>query len=258
MGHGDLRQALSDGPCYGTFLKVPRPEIVDLLSIAGFDFLIVDMEHGQISEPEARTVIRACAAVGLAAVVRLPDPAPGLVNRLLEVGAVGIQMPKLRASADAQRLRAMIHFPPDGIRSIGVANAWARYGSVPIQSVIREANERSIAIGMFETRDVEEPIDEVLRSLDVAFIGSSDLGIEYGLRNDHPEVQAHIKRVEDAARRTKTWLGFPAKTPRQALDLVSRGYRYIALSNDIAMLGGAATQLIEALKSAGKGATAPC
>jgi 2-keto-3-deoxy-L-rhamnonate aldolase RhmA len=255
MGHGDLRQALLRRPCFGTFLKIPRPEVVDMLALAGFDFVVVDMEHGQITELEARTVILASAAAGISAVVRLPDPAPGVVNRLLEAGAEGIQMPKLRARADAERLSAMMHFPPEGVRSIGIANSWARYGMVPNETVIRDANERSVAIGMLETKEVEEPIERVLEPLDVAFIGPSDLGIEFGLPISHPDVQAHVKKIEEAARQTKTLLGFPAKSAEQALDLAGRGYRYIPLSNDVAMMAGAAEQLMTAVRKAGKPAS---
>jgi 2-keto-3-deoxy-L-rhamnonate aldolase RhmA len=248
MGYGDLRQALRERPCFGTFLKLPRPEVVAILSRAGFDFLIIDMEHGQISEPEARAAIQACVANDVAAVVRLPDAVAGVVNRLLEAGAVGIQMPKVRAKADAARLRSMMHFPPEGVRSIGISNAWAGYGSVLIPTVIKEANERSVAIGMFETKQIEEPIDDVLGQLEVAFIGPSDLAIELGRPIDHPDVRTHVDKIEAAAHRTNTTLGFSAKTPQEAIELVSRGYRYIALSNDVAMLGGSAKQLVATLK----------
>jgi 2-keto-3-deoxy-L-rhamnonate aldolase RhmA len=250
MAHGDLRKRLEAGPCFGPFLKLPRPEVVDLLKQAGFDFVIVDMEHGQISEIEARTVILACAAAGLPAVVRLPDTSSGIVNRLLEAGAVGIQMPKVRARADADRLRSMMHFPPEGIRSIGVANQWAQYGAVPIPRVVQEANARSVAIGMFETKDFADPMEEILKPLDVVFIGPGDLSIEFGAPADHPDVQAHIRKIEEAARDTDTILGFAASTPPQAAALAARGYRYIALSNDVSMLGGAAKGLLSALNEA--------
>lgn len=250
MGHGDLLEALRRGPCFGPFLKLPRPEVVDLLKQAGFDFVIVDMEHGQISEIEARTVIQACAAAGLPAVVRLPDASSGVVNRLLEVGAVGIQMPKVRARTDAERLRAMMHFPPEGVRSIGIANQWAQYGAVPTPTVVEEANARSVAIGMFETKEFADPMEEILKPLDAVFIGPGDLSIEFGLPGDHPDVQAYIRKIEEAARNTNTILGFAASTPQQAAGLAARGYRYIALSNDISMLSGAANGLISGLKQA--------
>lgn len=255
MGHGDLRQALSGGPCFGPFLKLPRPEVVDLLAQAGYDFVIVDMEHGQISEPEARTVITACAAAGLPAVVRLPDASSGIVNRLLEAGAVGIQRPKVRTRADAESLRAMLHFPPEGARSIGIANRWARYGAVPTPQVVQEADARSVAIGMFETKEVERPMDGVLRALDVVFIGPGDLSIEFGVPVDHPDVQGHIAEIEAAAAQTGTVLGYAAQTPEQVANLVARGYRYIGLSNDVALLGGAARNLVAAARERAQATT---
>jgi 2-keto-3-deoxy-L-rhamnonate aldolase RhmA len=241
---------LERGPCFGPFLKLPRPEVVDLLALAGFDFVIVDMEHGQISEPEARTVIAECALAGLPAVVRLADAAPGIVNRLLEAGAVGIQMPKVRTVAEAMGLRAMMQFPPAGIRSIGIANRWARYGRLPLGQVVDEANRRSVAIGMFETREVEQPWDDVLAPLDVVFIGPGDLSIEYGRPLDDPEVQAHIARAEDAARRTGTMLGRHAAGAEQAAALAARGYRFIGVSADTTLLGDAATALVEGIRAA--------
>ncbi|MDR0360048.1 MAG: hypothetical protein LBJ87_11395 [bacterium] len=255
MGHGDLRQALTAGPCFGPFLKLPRPEVVDLLAQAGYDFVIVDMEHGQISEVEARAVITACAAAGLPAVVRLPDASSGAVNRLLEAGAVGIQQPKVRTRADAESLRTIMHFPPEGTRSIGIANRWARYGAVPTPQVVREADARSVAIGMFETKDVERPMDGVLRPLDVVFIGPGDLSIEFGVPVDHPDVQAHIAEIEAAAARTGTVLGYAAQTAEQAARLAARGYRYIALSNDVALLGGAARNLVAAVRERAQATT---
>jgi 2-keto-3-deoxy-L-rhamnonate aldolase RhmA len=256
MGHGDLRQALAAGPCFGPFLKLPRPEVVDLLAQAGYDFVIVDMEHGQISEIEARTVITACAAAGLPAVVRLPDASSGIVNRLLEAGAVGIQRPKVRTRADAEDLRATMHFPPEGARSIGIANRWAQYGAVPTPQVVQEADARSVAIGMFETKEVERPMEDVLRPLDVVFIGPGDLSIEFGAPVDHPDVQAHIAEIETAAAGTGTVLGYAASTAEQAAGLAARGYRYIALSNDVALLGGAARRLVAAAREQAQGAAA--
>jgi 4-hydroxy-2-oxoheptanedioate aldolase len=218
--------------------------------LAGFDFVLVDMEHGQISEQEARTVIAECRLAGLPCVIRLADAAAGIVNRLLEAGAVGIQMPKVRTAADAVRLRAMMHFPPAGVRSIGIANRWAQYGRLPIAQVVEEANDRSVVIGMFETREVEEPWDDVMAPLDVVFIGPGDLSIEYGLPIDHPDLQAHIARVEETAKRTGTILGRHAAGAEQAAALAARGYRFIGVSADTTLLGDAARVLVEGIHAA--------
>ena len=105
--------------------------------IAGFDFVICDMEHAQISEPEARTVIKACAAVGLAVIVRLPEPIQGLVNRLLEAGAVGIQMPRLRTRQETRSLYEMMHYPPQGARSVGNTNSGPVMAVFPCPNILK-------------------------------------------------------------------------------------------------------------------------
>jgi 4-hydroxy-2-oxoheptanedioate aldolase len=251
-GHGNLHLALAERACYGTFLKLPRPEVVDLLALAGFDFVICDMEHAQITEEEARTVIKACAAVGLPVTVRLPEPTQGVVNRLLEAGAVGIQMPRLRSGSDTRNLHAMMHFPPEGGRSVGNANAWAGYGSVPVPQYLKESNARALVIGQFETREIEEPIDAMMHNLDVAFIGPMDLSVDFGVPGqfDHPEVAARIRRVEEAASRTGTHMGAFVGSIEMAGKLAAQGYRYLAVSGDVGILGNAAKNLVNSLHEA--------
>jgi 2-keto-3-deoxy-L-rhamnonate aldolase RhmA len=252
MRHGGLHGLLGERACFGTFLKLPRPEVVDLLAIAGFDFVICDMEHAQISEVEARAVIIACAAAGLPVTVRLPEPVQGQVNRLLEAGAVGIQMPRLRTSAETRSLRSMIHFPPAGTRSVGNANAWAGYGSVPIPRYLAESNARALTIGQFETREIEEPIDAVMEGLDVAFIGPMDLSVDFGAPGqfDHPEVTARIRQIEAAAARAGTHMGAFVGSVEEAARLAADGYRYLAVSGDITLLGNAAKTLVASLHEA--------
>jgi 4-hydroxy-2-oxoheptanedioate aldolase len=248
----ELHLALAERACFGTFLKLPRPEVVDLLAIAGFDFVICDMEHAQVSEAEARTVIKACVAAGLPVTVRLPEPTQGLVNRLIEAGAVGIQMPRLRTCTDTKNLYAMMHFPPEGTRSVGMANAWAGYGSVPISRYLSEGNERALVIGQFETREVDEPIDRMMEGLDVAFIGPTDLSVDFGVpgQSDHPDVAARIRQVEEAAARTGTHMGAFVGSVEQTAKLAAKGYRYLAVSGDVTILGNGAKNLVTSLHQA--------
>lgn len=250
--HGELAKKMQERPCFGTFLKIPRPEVVDLLALAGFDFVICDMEHAQVSEAEAREVIKACAGVGLAVTVRLPEPVQGLVNRLLEAGAVGIQMPRLRSAEDTRQLYDMMHFPPQGSRSVGNANGWAGYGRVPVPQYLEECNDRALVIGQFETRRIDNPIDPMMEGLDVAFIGPMDLSVDFGApgRFDHPEVVERIGQIEEAARRNGTHMGAFVANAEKSAQLVEKGYRYLAVAGDVSLLLGAAQNLVESLHKA--------
>ena len=251
-GRENLRQAMSERPCFGTFLKIPRPEVVDLLAIAGFDFVICDMEHAQVSEKEARDVIKACFAVKMPVTVRLPEPTPGVVNRLLEAGAVGIQMPRLRNRNETKALHDMMNYPPKGVRSVGIANMWAGYGGRPVLDYFKESNERSIVIGQFETKAIDEPIDSMMEGLDVAFIGPMDLSVDLGhpAQFEHPEVLDRIEQIEAAAKRTDTFMGAFVGSVEKAAQMAAKGYRYLAVSGDVGLLAGAAKNMIKALHEA--------
>lgn len=246
----EFRQKLFEETCFGTFLKLPRPEVVHVLGFAGFDFVICDMEHAQMTEIEARAVIIAANEIDLPVVVRLPDAQQGVVNRLLEAGAVGIQIPRLRTASDTRQLYQMMHYPPAGVRSVGNANMLAGYGSVPVTEYLRKANDRTVVIGQFETQQIDDPIEPMLEGLDIAFIGPMDLSADFGAPGqfDDPAVVDRIRHVENAVQQTKTTvMGGFAGTLAAAERFVEAGYRFIAVGGDVSLLSNASKSLVKSL-----------
>src|ERR671933_895005 len=116
-----LRERLREGRLVGTFVKLPALESVEIVA-AELDFAVVDLEHSQLSEAEALRLVAHARALGLAAVVRLPEVARGLVNRLLEAGAAGLQLSSVRRVAEIRAVRAASAYPPAGTRSISLAH----------------------------------------------------------------------------------------------------------------------------------------
>ncbi|WP_156290968.1 HpcH/HpaI aldolase family protein [Oceanobacillus salinisoli] len=245
-----LKEKMELQACVGTFLKIPRTEIVEMLALAGFDFVICDMEHAQISESEAREVIRAAVSMNMDVTVRLPDASQGLVNRLLEAGASGIQIPRLKRSADIQHLYSVMKYPPKGTRSVGNANLQAGYGSINLVDYLNSENERVITIGQFETKEMEQPYENLFEELDVAFIGPTDLCVDFGVPGnlDHPEVQARLQLIEDMAKQTDTVLGAFAPNVDAAKRYIDRGYRYLAVGGDAGILMSAAKSTVKNVK----------
>ena len=239
------------GPVYGTFLKLPRTEIVEMLVIAGYDFLICDMEHAQITELEARQVLAAARAAGIAAVVRLPDLEQGVVNRLLEAGAAGIQVPRHRADADARRVRRLMRHPPEGVRSVGNAYPLAGYGTVAAADYLPVANASTILVGQLETSEIETPIERAIEGLDVAFIGLMDLSVDFGVPGQFgdPQVAERVRAIEQAAHGSGIALGGVAGSAEQAQALVAAGYRYIALASDTTMFLSSARSMLHGVPS---------
>ncbi|HEY4276781.1 MAG TPA: aldolase/citrate lyase family protein [Conexibacter sp.] len=243
-----LREAMHRGPVLGTFLKLPRPEVVDLLALAGFDFVVCDLEHAQMSEGDARTVLLAARAHDLPVVIRVEELARGTINRLLEQGAAGIQLPRTRSAEDVRALVDLTRFPPVGSRSVGTAHLAAGYGRQPLADYVDDEARRPLLVGQFETRGDAAAV----AGLDVAFLGTVDLTVDHGVpgRLDDPAVGARIAQIETAARADGVALGAFAASVDQARAFAAAGYRYIAVSGDVSMLAAGARDAIRETRAA--------
>jgi 2-keto-3-deoxy-L-rhamnonate aldolase RhmA len=227
---------LRAGPLIGTFLKLPRPEIVELLGLAGLDFVVCDIEHGQITEREARDVVLAGRATGVDVVVRVADVDRGQINRLLEAGAAGIQQPHVRSRDHVRHLAALMEYPPLGSRSISLGQAAARFGTEPLSDYLARAQGIGLRVGQLETATFVDPLSELVTNLDVAFIGTLDLSLDAGApgRFGEPAVSAVVTSIEGAAMAAGTVLGGHATTVEAATRMLERGYRYIVVGTDLA------------------------
>ncbi len=238
MTAANLRSRLREGPLIGTFVKLPRPEVVELLGIAGVHFVVCDMEHGQVTEREAREAILAGRASGVDVMVRVASFDTGLFNRLLEAGAAGIQLPHLQSKRGTIDFVASVTYPPDGGRSMSTAQPSAGFGTEPLRNYIDRSLGATLRVGQFETVTYHDSLEDVTRDLDVAFIGTLDLSLEAGAPGDfgHVSVTSAIAAIEAAARGTGTMLGAHATTRDAAHRLIDRGYRYIVVGTDIGFL----------------------
>src|SRR5690348_9590887 len=115
----------------GTFVKLPALESIDLCA-AALDFCVVDHEHSQLAETDVLRLVRHASALGFPAVVRIPEVDRGLVNRLLEAGAAGLQLSSVRRAAEVRALRDAALYAPGGRRSISLAHPRAGYGATPL------------------------------------------------------------------------------------------------------------------------------
>lgn len=244
-----LRSKIQERAVFGTFVKLGRREVIEILANAGLDFAICDLEHSQISEHEASIMILAGLACGLPVIVRVADFQPGLINRLLEAGAAGIQLPQMETRGQAAAFRRACKYPPEGTRSLSLAQPAAGYGSQPLTDYMRKNNQQVLLVGQLESKNIEEPLSGILGELDIAFIGTLDLTVDMGVpgKLDDPAVQQRLREIEAAARKTKIPLGIYADSPTRAAQAAAAGYRYIALSSDLGALSGAAKGWVKQL-----------
>jgi 4-hydroxy-2-oxoheptanedioate aldolase len=221
----------------GTFLKLAAMEVVDILAGAGFDFVIVDLEHSQLSVGQPLRLVQYARALGLPAVVRLPACDAGLVNRLLEAGAEGIQLSSVRRVDEVRELVQATQYPPGGHRSVSLAHPMAGYGSMSLSEAI--AGPRPLLIGQVESAETDDLLEDILAvGLDVAFIGTTDLLVN--VRLDVDRQRRRVAEIERAIEVSGVIYGtFAADT-----GAIPNTARYVALSSDLAMLGATARRMV--------------
>ena len=206
----------------GIFLKLPSTEVVDIVHRCGLDFAVVDLEHSQLSEAQARALVRHGAALGLPMVVRLAELDAGLVNRLLEAGAAGIQLSTVRTVAQIEQLRSATRYAPAGRRSVSLAHPAAAYGATALADYLADQRQRPpLVIAQIETAQTQDSLDALMAAgPDVAFIGSTDLSVDLGL--DGARVDARVEEIAAAATAAGVALGaFGVDDPRVVFDLVA-------------------------------------
>lgn len=186
------------GRLLGTFVKLAAPDVVELASAADLDFVVADLEHSTLSEGEAIGLIRHGSVCGIPVLVRVPAVDPGLICRLLENGAAGIQLSTLRSVEQARQLHAASRFAPSGARSVSLANRAAGFGAIPLAEFLAaEEADPPFLVGQIET-PVAEPLAEVVAGLDVAFVGTTDLAVSLGMPGAE-ELAAAVDGVRAAA-----------------------------------------------------------
>ena len=214
----------------GLFVKLPSTEVVDIVAGSGLDFLIVDLEHSQLSESDALRLIRHAFTLGFPALARIPAFDRGAVNRLLEAGAAGIQLSTVRRASQVSELRAAVRYAPAGNRSISLTHPLADYGATSLGDYLAQ---RDPEVPLDRNGNDRDPLDEIMGAgPDVAFIGTADLSVDFGLDSDL--VQARTEEIVSAAEDAGVVPG--------AYNLGDSRVRYNVSSSDLTLLNSAIGQ----------------
>jgi 4-hydroxy-2-oxoheptanedioate aldolase len=239
----------------GTFIKLPGLESVDLVAKAGLDFAVVDFEHSQLDARQVGEMVRHAGAIGFPAVIRMPSLDGGMVNRLLEAGAAGIQLSTVRTCRDARSLRAAMRYPPDGTRSVSTAQPAAGYGHVPlVQYLADSAANPPLLVGQIETAKTEDSLDDIVAELDVAFLGTTDLSVDLGAPGhlEDPAVRERMEQVAATAHHLGVRLGGFAPGAAASNLLRADGATYIVMGSDMQVLQEGLARLAVAGKAPGQ------
>jgi 4-hydroxy-2-oxoheptanedioate aldolase len=247
---GLRRRLHSPEPLAGALLCLPEPGVATILGASGFDYVVVDAEHGPFTLESLRAVVEALDATPAHTIVRVAANDATIIKQTLELGVDGIQVPGVGSGAQAAAAIRAIRYAPEGERGIGVGRS-TRYG-IDLPAYLHEANARTAALVMIEDAAGAEHIDEIAATpgLDAIIVGPLDLSAGLGVIGDtqHPKVVEAIERIvaAGAAAGVPVGLGGPGS---QLRELVERGSHVTLIFHDALDLAAAARAAVEAARS---------
>jgi 4-hydroxy-2-oxoheptanedioate aldolase len=222
----------------GLWSQLTSPIGVEILAGAGFDFLVLDTEHGPNELPMVLRQLQAMAGGTASEVVRAAWNDPVLFKRLLDVGARNLLVPFVQDADEARRAVAAMRYPPQGIRGVAVATRANRYGRV--KDYFARAQDELCLFVQLETRVALSNLESIaaVEGVDGLFIGPSDLAADLGHIGDsaHPDVRVAI---DDAIRRicaTGKVAGILAPVEADARHWLELGCLFVAVGSDVGLL----------------------
>lgn len=239
-------------PPVGTFMKIPAVEAVEIVKLAGFDFIIIDFEHAPLTLADLNHMIVVARAIDLAPIVRVPDHGYGDVQRILDAGAAGLLFPHVSDRAECEKVVRQASHPPYGTRGAGGgmrAGNWGMAGR-GTANYVKDGVEKVMRIPMIEEKVAVDNADDILAvpGVDGIFIGPGDLSMTMGLRPGDPQVQEAIAATFKKAKAAGIPVATVAADGPGARRLVEQGYDFILVSNDTGMLARTAMALIDEIK----------
>lgn len=233
----------------GTLLSLPSPELAEIASDAGFDWLFLDMEHGAL---EARDILRLVQAARepCAPLVRVPENRETWIKKALDTGAAGIIVPHVNCAEDAAQAVHWGKYPPEGGRGVGFSRS-NRYGT-SFQESVESANVETVVIAQVEHIDGVRRIEAILdvSGVDAVFIGPYDLSASLGKpgRIQDPDVRDALRTVASACAQRKVPAGIFAVDIPGASKALEEGYTLVCSGIDVGLFSQAAAAIIRGLK----------
>jgi 2-dehydro-3-deoxyglucarate aldolase/4-hydroxy-2-oxoheptanedioate aldolase len=246
-------------PPLGTWLMAAAPTTAEALGYAGFDFLVVDMEHVPIEVSDLAHILRAVGCTPADAVVRIAWNDQVLIKRVLDAGAQTIMVPFIQTADEARQAVSFARYPPEGVRGVAAVHRGSRFGKAP--DYLKRANDQIAVIVQLETPDAIERLPEIatVPGVDALFVGPGDLSAAMGHIGNiaHPDVQALIEKAAKKSHVAGKPIGIVGPNPDMVRRFLDYGYDFAAVASDIAMMTGRGADWLGILRDQPAPAAAP-
>jgi 4-hydroxy-2-oxoheptanedioate aldolase len=244
---------LAGEPAFAAWLLLDSPTAAEALGGAGFDAVVVDLQHGSATLDGLAHVVRAIDTTPAVPFVRTAANDPTELMRVLDLGVRGVICPMIGSRDEAESFVRACRYPPEGDRSYGPIRG-AR-GSV--RDHVDRANPDMILFAMIETAEGLADVERIAQTpgLDGLFVGPTDLGLSLGLERPgdlaDPALSTPIDTVLDAAVRADLFGGIHAPDPVRAADMAARGFRFISCAVDTDLLVRGAADALRTVRPSG-------
>lgn len=253
MRDNKLKRKLQDGEVvYGPFMNSSYAAFIEIVGLAGFDFAIIDMEHGPLEVETAEDLCRAGQRVGLDPIVRVRKNDAPQIQRALDIGSAGVQVPQIETRADAEAVVRAAKYQPLGMRGVSLYTRAGDYTVFGLEGITDRLNEEQMVVIHIEGVRGLENLEQVIEvpHIDVIFLGPYDLSQSFGVpgKIDDPRV---VKGMEDAVGKIRA-AGKAAGTFAGTVAAAKRwrdvGVQYISFNVDTGIFADACRSLMAQLK----------
>lgn len=250
-----LKKRLAEGrPALGCWLDLASPMAAEIVGLAGYDFVVIDHEHGPGTLADGLALLQALSGTPATALMRVPANDPVYVKRALDIGVEGLMFPNVNSAEEARAAVSACHYPPRGTR--GAAYGMVRgadYGLLG-DGYRDSCGERLLVVCQIETAAAVDAIAEIaaVPGVDALFVGPYDLSGNIGKLGQFqdPEVAALLDRAERAILDSGSIYGTIPVAGRSMADLVARGARLVTAGSDIGFVRTGAVQQVETFRAA--------
>ena len=234
----------------GCWLNLGSSVTAEIVGLAGFDWVLIDIEHGAGGEKDVLFQLQALEHTGAAPIVRVESSDRQRIHRVLDLGAEGIMCPRINNAEEARQVVSGLHYPPQGRRGVAKMVRATGFGQ-NFSTYKAEARDNIVGIVQIETLEVLDQLDEIasLEGVDVLFIGPADLSMAMGIfgQFDHPQFKEAIAATVSAAKKAGKATGILLFNPDDYTTYRQMGISLIACGADATFVADGARNMVQKL-----------
>jgi len=236
----------------GTWLTIPHQSIVEILASAGFEWIVIDLEHAAIDYQAMQNIIGHIQGNGMEALVRVSRNDEVVIKHAMDAGATGVIVPMIKTPKEAETAVGYAKYPPWGNRGVGLSRA-QHYG-IGFDTYKNWLTEESVVIAQVEHIESVRNLDAILdvKGIDGIIVGPYDLSASMGMPGEYEkdEVKKALCKIDEITLRKQKSLGFHViqSDYRNMMEKINKKYNFLAFSLDFFFLGDKAREEMNLLR----------